>query len=189
MGSQPGLRGFMEFLVTLGQKEDRQTIKSQFQVIDWPSPYHCIIGHLTMATLCAVSSTIHLKIHYHNEKGSIWTVLGDLEVRRECLLASFKKQIVRSLEPPEKPTVKCTVVWGINVIKGKPPLGVPDDSKKGKRERRATWAIMHPQEGKGRHARSGSRSRRKTRGRTRYNYTKPPSLPRCQGSKILGMTP
>ena len=42
------------------------------------STYNCVFGRPTLATLDAVASTVHLKLKYHNEQGTIVTIHTDL---------------------------------------------------------------------------------------------------------------
>jgi hypothetical protein len=64
-GSSTQPWGYVELLVTLGEKEAKKTIKIPFLVIDFPSLHNCIIGRTVLAQLRAACSTAHLKLKYH----------------------------------------------------------------------------------------------------------------------------
>ena len=61
-GSSTQPMGYVELLVTFGEKEAKKTIKIPFLVIDCPSLYNCIIGRTGLAQLGAACSTAHLKL-------------------------------------------------------------------------------------------------------------------------------
>ncbi|MCI19167.1 hypothetical protein A2U01_0040322, partial [Trifolium medium] len=59
--------GLINLPVTFEIKESKhshKTIEMQFLVILCESPYNCILGRPTLATLGAVPSTVHLKMKY-----------------------------------------------------------------------------------------------------------------------------
>jgi len=58
-GSSTQPWGYVELLVTFGEKEAKKTIKIPFLVIDCPSLYNCIIGRTGLAQLGAACSTSH----------------------------------------------------------------------------------------------------------------------------------
>jgi hypothetical protein len=78
--------GYVEQLITFGEKEAKKTIKIPFLVIDCPSVYNCIIGRTGLAQLGAACSTAHLKLKYHAKEGVIASLNGDIEAARRCFL-------------------------------------------------------------------------------------------------------
>jgi hypothetical protein len=67
------------------------TVKAQFLVVDFPSMYNCIIGRPTSTKPCVVSSIVHLKICYHEDRDMVGTVNADLKACCSDFLASLKK--------------------------------------------------------------------------------------------------
>ncbi|MCI47758.1 hypothetical protein A2U01_0069000, partial [Trifolium medium] len=64
--------GLINLPITFERKESKhskKTVNVQFLVIPCESPYNCILGCPTLATLGAVPSTVHLKMKYHDERG------------------------------------------------------------------------------------------------------------------------
>lgn len=52
--------GYVEQLITFGEKEKARQVKIFFLVIDFPSFCTCILGQPTLAEITVVPSTIHL---------------------------------------------------------------------------------------------------------------------------------
>jgi hypothetical protein len=71
--------GYVELLITFGEKEAKKTRKIPFLVIDCPSLYNCIIRRTGLAQLGAACSTSHLKLKYHAKEGIIASFNGDIE--------------------------------------------------------------------------------------------------------------
>ena len=68
--------------VTFGEEMDERTVEaSSFLVISVISIDNCILGRPTLAALDAVTSTIHLKMKYHNKNGEIY---ADLKGAARC---------------------------------------------------------------------------------------------------------
>jgi len=95
--------GYVELLVTFGEKEAKKTIRIPFLVIDCPSLYNCIIGRTELAQLGATCSTAHLKLKYHAKYGIITSPNGDIEAARRCFVQANKAQnsVSQSREPAE----------------------------------------------------------------------------------------
>jgi len=84
--------GYVELLVTFGEKETKKTIKIPFMVIDCPSLYNCIIGRTGLAQLGVVCSTAHMKLKYHAKEDVITSLNGDIEDAKRCFLQANKTQ-------------------------------------------------------------------------------------------------
>jgi len=84
--------GYVELMVTFGEKEAKKTVKIPFLVIDCPSLYNCIIGRTGLAQLGAKCSTSHLKLKYLAKDGIIASLNGDIEAARRCFLQANKTQ-------------------------------------------------------------------------------------------------
>ncbi|MCI46903.1 hypothetical protein A2U01_0068144, partial [Trifolium medium] len=48
------------------------------------SPYNCILGRPTLATLGVVPSAVHLKTKYHDEKGGVITIEANMTGAKKC---------------------------------------------------------------------------------------------------------
>ena len=94
--------GYVELLVTFGEKETKKTIKIPVLVIDCPSLYNCIIGRTGLAHLGATCSTAHLKLNYHAKDGIIAPLSGDIEAAKRCFLQENKTH--NSVSQPSKST-------------------------------------------------------------------------------------
>ena len=91
-GSSTQPWGYVELLVTFGEKQATKTIKIPFLVIVCPSLYNCIIGRTRLAKLGAACSTAHLKLKYHAKDGIITSLNGDIEAARRCFLQANTSQ-------------------------------------------------------------------------------------------------
>jgi len=91
-GSSTQPWGYVELLVTFGEKEAKKTIKIQFLVIGCPSLYNCIIGRngLALAKLGAACSTAHLKLKYHVKDGIIASLNRDIKAAKRCFFQENK---------------------------------------------------------------------------------------------------
>ena len=84
--------GYVQQLVTFGEKEAKKTIKIPFLVIDCPSLYNCIIGRTGLAQLSTACSTVHVKLKYHAKDDVIASLNGDIEAAKRCFLQANKTQ-------------------------------------------------------------------------------------------------
>jgi hypothetical protein len=89
-GSSTQPWGYVEKMVTFGEKEAKKTIKIPFMVIDCPSLYNCIIGRTGLAQMGVACSTSHLKLKYHAKEGVIASLNGNIEAARRCFLQANK---------------------------------------------------------------------------------------------------
>jgi hypothetical protein len=89
-GSSTQPWGYVELLVTFGEKESKKTIRIPFLVIDCPSFYNCIIERTELAQLGAACSTAHLKLKYHAKDDIIASLNGDIEAAKRCFLQANK---------------------------------------------------------------------------------------------------
>ncbi|MCH81098.1 hypothetical protein A2U01_0001877 [Trifolium medium] len=79
--------GLVNLPVTFENKDirnSRKTVEVQFLVIPCDSVYNCILGRLTLATLGAVPSTVHLKMKYHNDEDEVVTIEADMVGAKKC---------------------------------------------------------------------------------------------------------
>ena len=58
-----------------------------FIVVNMFSPYTAILGRPWIHAMGAISSTLHMKVKFHTERG-IATVRGNQNVARQCLVAA-----------------------------------------------------------------------------------------------------
>jgi len=70
--------GFTSPRVMFNENKARKTVKCQFFVINFLSPYNNIISENTLVELGVVSSTVHLKITYHNDQDNVMSVPADV---------------------------------------------------------------------------------------------------------------
>lgn len=70
--------GYVEFKFSFGEGDNKCSVESLFMVILCKSIYNCILGRPTIASLYVVTSTVHLKMRYHNNKGEVITIHGEL---------------------------------------------------------------------------------------------------------------
>lgn len=57
--------GYVEMMVSVGNRKEIQKVNSQFLVVPRRSVYKFILGRLFAATLDAIASPLHLKLKYH----------------------------------------------------------------------------------------------------------------------------
>ena len=84
------LWGYITLSVTFGKEMDERTVESPLLVIQVVSIYNCIMGCPTLAVLKAVTSTVHLKMKYHNNNGDVATIYPDLKAVERCHWARGK---------------------------------------------------------------------------------------------------
>jgi len=82
--------GYVELLMTFGERDGAKTIKIPFLVIDSSYLYNCIIGRTRLVQLEAACSTTHLKLKYHTDNNTITTLHGDIEDARRFFLKAYK---------------------------------------------------------------------------------------------------
>ena len=82
MSTRP--RGYITLNVTFGEERDERTVETPFLVIPVVSIYNYILISPTLAALDAVTSTVHLKMKYHNNDGDIATIYADLKAAERC---------------------------------------------------------------------------------------------------------
>jgi hypothetical protein len=75
--------GRIEFDVCFGNNENYIREKLEFEVMDWPSQYHAILGRPTFAKFTAVPHYTYLMLKIPGPKGTI-TVQGSFEVANTC---------------------------------------------------------------------------------------------------------
>jgi len=136
-GSSTQPWGYIELLVTFGEKEAKKTIKIPLMVIDCPSLYNCIIGRTRLAQLGAACSTAHLKLKYHAMDGIIASLNEDIEVARRCFLQVNKtknsnSQSSKSVEDKGK---AATSPLDANLVELDPRF-TKEDLKEQKREKK-----------------------------------------------------
>ncbi|KAF5931916.1 hypothetical protein HYC85_028087 [Camellia sinensis] len=78
-------------------------IKTEFMVIDTPSPYNIILGRPWLHTMGAVSSTLHQLLWFSTEHG-IEEVRGDQLQAENCSMAAMKSTC--SIREPEKAEIE-----------------------------------------------------------------------------------
>lgn len=61
-------QGVMDLEVTIGEVDNERKVILNFLIILCRSTFKCILGRSFLARLDAVSSPVHLKAPYHNEK-------------------------------------------------------------------------------------------------------------------------
>lgn len=76
--------GYVKLGVTFGKGMDERTVEASFLVILVVSVYNYILGRLTQAALNAVTSTVRLKMKYHNKRGDVVTIHTDLNIAKRC---------------------------------------------------------------------------------------------------------
>ncbi|GAU45897.1 hypothetical protein TSUD_24990 [Trifolium subterraneum] len=123
--------GYVDLIVTFGEKKAMKSVKVKFLVVDCPSLYNCIIGRPTLAELFAVSSTIHLKLKYYTKDGQVATINGDIEAARRCFEAASKN--LSSVVTPKKKKAE-TKLPSVNSISIED--GVELDARTSKKERK-----------------------------------------------------
>jgi hypothetical protein len=75
--------GRIELDVCFGSSENYRREKLKFEVMDWPSQYHAILGHPAFAKFMAVPHYAYLTLKILGPKGTI-TVQGSFEVANTC---------------------------------------------------------------------------------------------------------
>jgi hypothetical protein len=70
----------IELDVCFGNSSNYRREKLEFEVMDWPSQYHAILGHPTFAKFMAVPHYAYLALKILGPKGTI-TVQGSFELR------------------------------------------------------------------------------------------------------------
>ena len=80
--------GVISLIIEAGTYLKQVRASVEFLVVDCPSAYNVIIGHLTLNKLRAVTLTYHLLIRFPTEHG-IGELKGDQTTARECYFASY----------------------------------------------------------------------------------------------------
>jgi hypothetical protein len=75
--------GKIELDVCFGNSNNYRREKLEFEVMDWPSQYHAILGHPAFAKFMAVPHYAYLTLKIPGPKGTI-TVQGSFEVSNTC---------------------------------------------------------------------------------------------------------
>jgi hypothetical protein len=75
--------GRIELDVCFGSSENYRREKLEFEVMDWPSQYHAILGRPAFAKFMAVPHYAYLTLKILGPKGTI-TVQGSFEVANTC---------------------------------------------------------------------------------------------------------
>ena len=78
-------------MVTFGTHLKSNNVKTQFLVLPCDYDYNCIIGKPTLATLGAVTSTVHLKMRFHLDNGEVATISADMEAAKRCFEINLKR--------------------------------------------------------------------------------------------------
>ena len=78
--------GAVTLLVTVGDYPQQIMKDVTFLVVDYSSTYNTILGHPTLNSWKAVTSTYHLMIKFPTEYG-VGEVRGDQLATRECYIA------------------------------------------------------------------------------------------------------
>ncbi|XP_057471061.1 uncharacterized protein LOC130759861 [Actinidia eriantha] len=89
--------GWIKLPVTLVTEPHQTTIWKDFILVDCPSPYNAILGHLTLGGTKAITSTYHLKMKFSTST-RIGEVKGNQKVARQCVISAMKA------ESPPKPS-------------------------------------------------------------------------------------
>ena len=138
-GSSTQPWGYIELLVTFGEKEAKKTINIPFLVIDCPSLYNCIIGRIGLAQLGAACSTAHLKLKYHEKDGIIASLNGDIEAARRCFLQANKSHnlVFQSSKTAEDKGKAAASTLDANLVELDPRF-TKEDLKEQKREKKGS---------------------------------------------------
>jgi hypothetical protein len=75
--------GKIELDVCFGSSNNYRRAKMEFEVMDWPSQYHAILGRPTFAKFMAVPHYAYVMLKIPGPKGTI-TVQGSFEVSNTC---------------------------------------------------------------------------------------------------------
>jgi len=136
-GSSTQPWGYVELLVTFGDKEAKKTIKIPFLVIDCPSLYNCIIGRSGLAQLGVACSSTHLKLKYHAKDGIIASINGDIKDARRCFLPANKSQnsVSQSSKTAEDKGKAAASTLDANLVELVPRF-TKEDLKEQKREKK-----------------------------------------------------
>jgi hypothetical protein len=82
-GATNYLLGRIELDVCFGSSSNYRREKLEFEVMDWPSQYHAILGRPAFAKFMAVPHYVYLTLKVLGPKGTI-TVQGSFEVANTC---------------------------------------------------------------------------------------------------------
>jgi hypothetical protein len=83
LGSTNYPLGKIELDVCFGDSSNYRKEKLEFEVMDWPSQYHAILGHPAFAKFMAVPHYAYLTLKILGPRGTI-TVQGSFEVSNTC---------------------------------------------------------------------------------------------------------
>jgi len=75
--------GMINLDVVFGSPENFRREKIEFEVVDWPSQYHAILGRPAFARFMAVPHYAYLKLRMPSNKGTL-TVDGSFTVSESC---------------------------------------------------------------------------------------------------------
>lgn len=81
--------GYVELLITFGEKEAVRQVKICFLAINYGSLYDCVLGRPTQAELTSVPFTVPLKMKYYTKRGRVIIVQGDIKFARRCFDATM----------------------------------------------------------------------------------------------------
>jgi hypothetical protein len=133
--------------VCFGNRQNYRREKLDFEVMDWPSQYHAILGRPAFSRFMAVPHYTYLVLKMPGPKGII-TVKGSFEVSDLCDKEFHKMAQNFGLITNYAENVKSTITEGVKLLEGrtaepetkKPRVEASGEDKVTEEEERATMA-------------------------------------------------
>jgi hypothetical protein len=133
--------------VCFGNRQNYRREKLDFEVMDWPSQYHAILGQPAFSRFMAVPHYMYLVLKMPGPKGII-TVKGSFEVSDLCDKEFHKMAQNFGMVANYAEKVKNTTTGGVKLLEGcnaepemkKPRVEAPGEGKTIEEEEKATTA-------------------------------------------------
>jgi len=91
----------LETRTTFGEGDFARTIDVRYIVVNVPSSYNILLGSPTINKLGAVVSSMHMKVKYLCENGTVGMLMVDQREARKCYEGSLKNKRCLYIEKEE----------------------------------------------------------------------------------------
>jgi hypothetical protein len=105
--------------ICFGNRQNYRREKLEFEVMDWPSQYHAILGRPTFSRFMAVPHYTYLVLKMPGPKGII-TVKGSFEVSDLCDKEFHKMAQNFGMIANYAEKIKSTTIEGVKLLEGRP---------------------------------------------------------------------
>ncbi|XP_047155526.1 uncharacterized protein LOC124826672, partial [Vigna umbellata] len=91
-GERVDTRGYVDLRTYLGTERNDKEVKTRFLLVEENTSYNVLLGRPCLNAFGVIVSTLHLKLKFPSDRGTICTVRANQRIARECYVAGLRVQ-------------------------------------------------------------------------------------------------